>query len=240
MGKAMKKLMLGAAALTAFASAAMAADMPPRTYAKAPVPAPAALIYDWTGFYVGGHVGGAFAGDNNLLGSDARFMGGVQGGFDYQFATFGVVGIEAQYSWLNSNTTGVRFPAGSVITASNDQLGSVTGRVGYTWGPGLLYAKGGYACLDNPNIGVAVAGAPVAFTTDANHRNGWTVGAGLEYMFAPNWSAKAEYQYYNFGNTTFTAGPAEIVGSRFRDDEHTVKVGVNYRFGWGGPVAGKY
>jgi outer membrane immunogenic protein len=240
MGKAMKKLMLGAAALTAFASAAMAADMPPRTYAKAPVPAPAALIYDWTGFYVGGHVGGAFAGDNNLLGSDARFMGGVQGGFDYQFATFGVVGIEAQYSWLNSNTTGVRFPAGSVITASNDQLGSVTGRVGYTWGPGLLYAKGGYAWRDNPNIGVAVAGAPVAFTTDANHRNGWTVGAGLEYMFAPNWSAKAEYQYYNFGNTTFTAGPAEIVGSRFRDDEHTVKVGVNYRFGWGGPVAGKY
>jgi outer membrane immunogenic protein len=59
-------------------------------------------------------------------------------------------------------------------------------------------------------------------------------------MFAPNWSAKAEYQYYNFGNTTFTAGPPAIVGSRFRDDEHTAKVGVNYRFGWGGPVAAKY
>ena len=81
---------------------------------------------------------------------------------------------------------------------------------------------------------------PAAFTTDGNHRDGWTVGAGLEYMFAPNWSAKAEYQYYNFGNTTFTAGPAAIVGTRFRDDEHTVKVGVNYRFGWGGPVAAKY
>jgi len=59
-------------------------------------------------------------------------------------------------------------------------------------------------------------------------------------MFAPNWSAKAEYQYYNFGSTTFTSGPAPIVGSRFRDDEHTAKVGVNYRFGWGGPVAAKY
>jgi outer membrane immunogenic protein len=58
-------------------------------------------------------------------------------------------------------------------------------------------------------------------------------------MFAPNWSAKAEYQYYNFGNTTFTS-PAAIAGSHFRDDEHTVKVGVNYRFGWGGPVAAKY
>ena len=56
-------------------------------------------------------------------------------------------------------------------------------------------------------------------------------------MFAPNWSAKAEYQYYNFGNTTFTAGPADIAGAQFRNDEHTVKVGVNYRFGWGGPAA---
>jgi outer membrane immunogenic protein len=85
-----------------------------------------------------------------------------------------------------------------------------------------------------------VACAPVAFTTDRTHKDGYTVGAGFEYMFAPNWSAKAEYQYYNFGNTTFTGGPAPIVGARFRDDEHTVKVGVNYRFGWGGPVAAKY
>jgi outer membrane immunogenic protein len=59
-------------------------------------------------------------------------------------------------------------------------------------------------------------------------------------MFAPNWSAKVEYQYYNFGSTTFTGGPAAIVGSRFRDDEHTVKAGLNYRFGWGGPVAARY
>ena len=236
----MKRLLFGAAALTAFAAPAFAADMPPRTYKAPPAYTAPALIYDWTGFYVGGHVGGAFAGDNSLAGSDARFMGGVQGGFDYQFAPYGVLGVEAQYSWLNSNTTGVQFPGGSLITENNNQLGSVTGRVGYTWGPGLIYAKGGYAWRDNPNIGVSVAGAPVAFTTDGNHKNGWTVGAGLEYMFAPNWSAKAEYQYYNFGNTTFASGPADVVGSRFRDDEHTVKVGVNYRFGWGGPVAAKY
>ncbi|HEY2211682.1 MAG TPA: outer membrane beta-barrel protein, partial [Bradyrhizobium sp.] len=119
-------------------------------------------------------------------------------------------------------------------------LGSATGRVGYTWGPALLYAKGGYAWRDNNNIGVSVAGVPAAFTTDGTRKDGYTVGAGLEYMFAPNWSAKAEYQYYNFGSTTFTGGPAEIVGTRFRDDEHTVKVGVNYRFGWGGPPAARY
>ena len=86
---------------------------------------------------------------------------------------------------------------------------------------------------------MSVAGTPATFTTDSNHRDGYTVGAGLEYMFAPNWSAKAEYQYYNFGNTTFTS-PAAIAGTRFRDDEYTIKVGVNYRFGWGGPVAAKY
>ena len=79
-----------------------------------------------------------------------------------------------------------------------------------------------------------------AFTTSGNRKDGYTVGAGLEYMFSPNWSAKAEYQYYNFGNTTITAGPPDVVGTRFRDDEHTVKVGLNYRFGWGGPVVSKY
>ena len=77
---------------------------------------------------------------------------------------------------------------------------------------------------------------PQGFTTTGNTKDGYTVGAGLEYMFAPNWSAKAEYQYYNFGNTTITTGPAPVVGARFRDDEHAVKVGVNYRFGWGGPA----
>jgi outer membrane immunogenic protein len=167
-------------------------------------------------------------------------MGGVQGGFDYQFATNWVVGAEAQYSWLSNNNNGVLFPGNTLVTATNNQLGSVTGRFGYTWGPALLYAKGGYAWRDNPNIGVSVAGTPAAFTTDSARKDGYTVGAGLEYMFAPNWSAKAEYQYYNFGSTSFTSGPAPIVGARFRDDEHTVKVGVNYRFGWGGPAATRY
>jgi outer membrane immunogenic protein len=163
----------------------------------------------------------------------------VQGGFDYQFAPNWVVGIEAQYSWLPTNNNGVTFPLGTQVTSSTDQLGSVTGRIGYTWGPTLLYAKGGYAWR-NGGLGVNVAGVPQAFTATGNSKDGYTVGAGLEYMFAPNWSAKAEYQYYNFGSTTITSGPADVVGVRGRDDEHTVKVGVNYRFGWGGPAASRY
>lgn len=235
----MKKLVLSAVVLAAFGGQALAADLPAQTYTKAPAYTAPAAIYNWTGFYIGGHVGGAFADNNGLEGNNARFMGGVQGGFDYQFAPNWVMGVEAQYSWLNSNNTGVLLPGGAQITSKNNNIGSATGRIGYTWGPALVYGKGGYAWRDNPNLGVNVAGAPAAFTTNGTHRDGWTVGAGLEYMFAPNWSAKAEYQYYNFGTTTFTSGPPAVVGSRFRDDDHTVKVGVNYRFGWGGP-ASKY
>jgi len=96
-------------------------------------------------------------------------------------------------------TTACCSPGGVLVTSNSDQLGSVTGRLGYTWGPALLYAKGGYAWKDGNNLNVSVAGLPQAFTTNGNHRDGYTVGAGLEYMFAPNWSAKVEYQYYNFG-----------------------------------------
>ena len=239
----MKKILLGAVACVAFAAPAFAADLPARTYTKAPVYKAPEVLYNWTGFYLGGHIGGAFPGSSSLENSDARFLGGVQGGADYQFAGSNwVIGAEAQYSWLTGNSGGgVTFPGSTVIASANtDQIGSVTGRLGYAFGPTLLYAKGGYAWRDNDNIGVTVAGVPAAFTVDHDHRDGYTVGAGIEYMFTPNWSIKGEYQYYNFGNTTFLTGPAPVVGSRFHDDEHTVKLGINYRFGWGGPVVAKY
>jgi len=235
----MKKILLATVAVVALGATvpALAADLgaAPRTYTKAP--AYVQPIYNWTGFYIGGHVGGGFAGDNSLQG-DSRFLGGIQGGADYQFANNWVIGIEAQYSWLGSNNSGVLFPGGILVTSNSNELGSVTGRVGYSFGPTLLYAKGGYAFKDSDNV--RVAGAPFGFTTTGNARDGYTVGAGVEYMFAPNWSAKLEYQYYNFGSTTFLTGPAAIVGARFNDDEHTVKAGLNYRFNWGGPVVARY
>jgi outer membrane immunogenic protein len=243
-GTTMKKLLLSASAIVAvvaIASSASAADLSARPYTKAPAYTAPALVYNWTGFYIGGHVGGAFGDGSSLEGSNGRFMGGVQGGADYQFATNWVIGIEAQYSWMSSNNTALVFPlAATRVTGGNDQLGSVTGRLGYAWGPALLYAKGGYAWKDNNNLGVnsTITGLPVAYTTTGNKRDGYTVGAGLEYMFTPNWSGKIEYQYYNFGNTTFTSGP--IAGASFNNDEHTIKAGLNYRFGWGGPVVARY
>ena len=146
-----------------------------------------------------------------------------------------MLGAEAQYSWLaNSNNNGVLFPGGVLVTSNSNELGSVTGRLGYSFGPALLYAKGGYAFKDGDHV--LVAGSPFGVATTGNTRDGYTVGAGLEYMFAPNWSAKIEYQYYNFGSTTFLS-PVALAGARFNDDEHTVKAGLNYRFNWGGPVA---
>src|SRR6202166_2697871 len=132
----MKKFLLGTVALVALGATvpALAADLAARpAYTKAP--AYMAPIYNWTGFYIGGHIGGAFAGDNSLTGNDGRFLGGVQGGADYQFAPSWVVGIEAQYSWLGNNNNGVIFPGGVLVNSNSNQLGSVTGRLGYTWGP---------------------------------------------------------------------------------------------------------
>jgi outer membrane immunogenic protein len=239
----MKKLLLSASAIVAVAAlstSAFAADMPARTYTKAPAYTAPAVVYNWTGFYIGGHVGGAFGDSSSIQGDGGRFMGGVQGGADYQFAPNWVVGIEAQYSWMDSNNTGRLFPNGTLVTQSNDQLGSVTGRLGYTWGPALLYAKGGYAWKENNGIGVSNAGLALPFATSGNAKDGYTVGGGLEYMFAPNWSAKVEYQYYNFGNTTVSSLAIPGGSASYNNDEHTVKAGLNYRFGWGGPVVAKY
>jgi outer membrane immunogenic protein len=242
----MKKFLLGTVALVALGATvpALAADLAARPYTKAP-PAYVQPIYNWTGFYIGGHVGGAFSGNDNFNGvvtgnnNNGRFLGGLQVGADYQFAPSWVLGIEAQYSWLGSNNGGATFPGGYVFSHDQRAIGSVTGRLGYTWGPALLYVKGGYAYSDNRES-LTLGGVPTAFALDGNHRDGYTIGAGLEYMFAQNWSAKVEYQYYDFGKSRFVTPVALAPFGEFRNDEHTVKAGLNYRFNWGGPVVAKY
>jgi outer membrane immunogenic protein len=237
--KNLKKIFLGTVALMALAVPATAADLAARPYTKAPPPAAYAPIYNWTGFYIGGHVGGAFGSSNNLFNSssdDGRFLGGVQGGFDYQMSPNWVVGLEAQYSWLSDTTWIATNAALESIEQRKRGLGSVTGRLGYTWGPGLLYVKGGYAFADISTAAFDGAGVPVAVSTN---KDGWTIGAGLEYMFAPNWSAKVEYQYYDLGNSSAAfALPTGTVS--WRNDEHTVKAGINYRFNTAAPVVARY
>lgn len=229
-------------ALTA-AAPALAADLGARPY-YSKTPSYVAPVYNWTGFYIGGHVGGAFSGSgnfNNLVLSDysARLLGGVQAGADYQFAANWVAGIEGQYSWLGSNYLHAAFPAGFIYNNDQRAIGSITGRIGYTWGPALLYAKGGYAWSDNRET-LTFGGVPVAFALDRNHSDGYTVGGGIEYMFAQNFSGKIEYQYYNFGRSHFIAPAPLVPFGDFRNDEHTLKVGLNYRFNWPSPVVARY
>ena len=112
----MKKFLLATVALAALGamSPALGADLGARPYYNK-APAYAAPLYNWTGFYIGGHIGGAFSGSNNFNGlvlSDysARLLGGVQAGADYQFAPNWVVGAEGQYSWLGKNNLTAVFP----------------------------------------------------------------------------------------------------------------------------------
>jgi outer membrane immunogenic protein len=241
----MKKFLLTAVAVAVLGAVlpARAADLSRPYYNKEPAYYPAP-IYNWTGFYLGAHAGGAFSSDNNFSGlgtgnnSNGRFLGGLQAGYDWQFNPNFVVGVEGQYSWLSGNV-GAVFPGGFAYTNNQRGLGSITGRVGYTWGPGMVYVKGGYAYSNN-NETVTLAGVPVGFVINGDHSNGYTVGLGLEYLFAPNWSAKAEYQYYNFGSANFTAPAALIPTGSFTTDDHVIKAGVNYRFNWGGPVVARY
>jgi outer membrane immunogenic protein len=144
---------------------------------------------------------------------------GVQVGYDTQFSPNWVFGLEANYSFLDTN--GV-----------NRGLGSMTGPLGYTWGPALLYAKGGYAWADTRHTNGFGGGT---FSDMHIGRDGYIVGGGLEYMFTQNWSGKIEYQYYNFGTTTALLNIVTPV--RFTNDEHTIKAGLNYRFNWGGQAA---
>ncbi len=152
-----------------------------------------------------------------------------------------VVGLEGQYSWLASNDNNAFvFPGGFTYSNNHRALASFTGRVGYAWGPALVYAKGGYAYSDSRDE-VLLAGAPVAFNFDRGHRDGYTVGGGAEYMFTPNWSAKAEYMYYHFDRSTFVNPVVLAPFGGFRNEEHTFMVGLNYRFGWaGGAIAARY
>jgi len=241
-GFAMKKILFAAvaAALNAAVPAA-AADLGPR-YNSAP--AYAVPIYTWTGFYLGAHLGGVFSSSNNFGGlalgdNNARFMGGVQAGIDWQFAGNWVIGAEGQYSWLSRNNSSAVFPGGLVY--SNDQrgLGSITARLGYSFGPALVYVKGGYAYADNREA-VTFGGIPIPFMLDGNHNHGWTLGGGVEYMFAPSWSVKAEYQYYGFGDSRFVAPAPLVPFGSFNNDEHAVKAGVNYRFNFASPVVSRY
>jgi outer membrane immunogenic protein len=249
---AMKKFLVGAVGLVALSMAApaSAADLAARPYTKAPPMI--AQIYDWSGFYIGANggwgssrkcwdsvVGGVFAGSEGC--HDAT--GGVAGGqVGYRWQTGGwVFGVEGQGNWADlrgSNTSSI---FGDTNRSRIDAFGLLTGQVGYAWNNALLYVKGG-AAVTNDRFDIRTpAGDALLASTGDQTRWGGTVGAGLEYGFAPNWSAAIEYDHLFMGNKTATfTDPtgAFFATDRIKQDVDLVTARVNYR--WGGPVIPKY
>lgn len=264
----LKNLFLAGVALAVVSTAASAADLPARTYTKAPamIPPP---VYDWTGFYIGGHIGGGW-GDNSVTelapGVGAfptgtafnrvnlsGFLGGVQGGYNYQFSNI-VLGVEGEYTWedLSGTATTVSTVPGlvgfsSTTTSKATDLALVTGRLGYAANNWLFYVKGGGAWGQGHSDGSAFRANGTLFETTSSgtvDRTGWVVGLGVEWGFAPNWSVKLEYNHVDFGSTNVVVSnslgtaPSNVSSSEHFD---IVKAGVNYHFNWGAaPVAARY
>jgi len=207
--------------LVALALPAAAADVRVRN-----TPAPAAVFVapptNWSGFYLGGHIGwGNSSFDDN--GSVDGFVGGLQAGYNYQINQL-VFGAEGEISWTGM---GQNAAVGVVNSTDIDFIATLTGRLGYAFGNALVYGKLGIAFLDWSS-NVAVSG-PTRVVSTGNTDTGWVIGAGLEYAFTPNWSAKIEYNFMSFelDRTAFANSTFD------RDlDVHLFKVGVNYRFGW--------
>jgi outer membrane immunogenic protein len=227
-------------------SAASAADLP---VTKAPVYVAAPT---WTGFYIGGHIGGAWGEEvgstlnttalalagTQTPGNYNGFLGGVQAGYNYQISPNWVIGIEGDWSWTNAKgtTTTASLVPGVTLGGSTTVkwYSTLTGRVGYTAGNWLLYVKGGGAWSNADYNGNAMAGAVTLqnATTSVTH-NGWTVGAGLEFMLTGNWTARAEYNYLDFGTSQvqFVFAGLGVNGANVTTQAHLAKFGLNYKFG---------
>ena len=224
-----------AAGTVACVYSAKAADLPIR-----PAPAPVAPVayappvYNWSGFYVGGHVGGGF--EDSKWGdpfdsavsdtfNGGGFLGGAQIGANAQFNWL-VVGLEGDFSWTSLIKGSGTDSAGDAITTSPQWTSTVTGRIGAAFDRLLVYGKGGVAFADDKSTFTPVGGPTY---TDTFTRTGWTAGAGLEYALSENWTARVEYDYLGFGSKQLNFTP--LVTSNADLNVQEVKAGFDYKFG---------
>lgn len=226
----MRLLFACAATLTATlaaAPAALAADLPGRGGPIAPSPAFTQFApFSWTGFYAGLNAGygwGSFnRASSTIMGKASGGVLGGQVGYNYQFSNV-VVGVEGDANW--SWQSGDRSTAAGATRGSLEWFGTLRGRVGFAADRALIYGTGGYAG-GQVKASIVNAGAPFVESSSA-WRNGWTLGAGIEYSFTNSISAKAEYLYMNLGSKTLF--PANLpVTSTFTNS--IVRAGVNYHF----------
>jgi outer membrane immunogenic protein len=250
MAHRLSAVLIGGIAVVALTQIASAADLPRKAPAYSPPPPP--LAYNWTGFYVGGNVGGAwsttdwtfFNGANfEAFGQDASsWMGGGQIGYLYQFAPNWVTGIEASWSGTDLKDTSI-----SVINADRSRQSKitdlllVTARLGYASNNWLGYVKGGYA-NSNIDFNTWVTSSGLQTTTSSGRDGGWTVGGGVEYGFTPYISLGVEYNFarINIGDRNQSVSPGFLTPETVTAahvDISTVWARLNFRFA---PFVGKY
>jgi outer membrane immunogenic protein len=262
----MQRIFITLATATAFAVASaatvLAADMTRPIY-KAPPPAPA--LYSWTGFYVGIHAGGAWSNTDwfypcsatNLLiaspcnlaqggHSGSSWLAGGQVGFNYQVGQW-VWGVEAEFSAtrIQGSNLDAAFPTQEFLHSRSDFIGTVAPRLGLAWDRALIYAKGGAAWANN-DYSLSITQSGLTTVTADSTRWGWMAGLGVEYAFAQNWSVKVEYNYLDLGTERILyTGNGALPGAVPFDEDirqkiQVVKVGLNYKFDWVGPLVGRY
>jgi outer membrane immunogenic protein len=255
----MKKILVGAICAVALSASApaSAADLAARPYVKAPPPAIAA-IYDWSGFYIGINGGGGsvhkcwdFVSDDGTLSPEGchNATGGTVGGqIGYRWQTGQwVFGFEGQGNWADFRGDNISAIVDLRNQSRIDSFGLITGQVGYAWNNVLFYVKGGAAVVgDRYRTFDLTTG--LQFDGANETRWGGTVGAGLEFGFAPNWSVGIEYDHIFlgsrdvtfFGAGNFTNAPLGVatVTEHISQNVDMGLVRLNYR--WGGPLIAKY
>lgn len=241
----MKKVLFASVstAVLAAAGAAGAADLPARFQSPPPV---APLAYSWTGFYIGtftgvasGHTrtsnvspyGGFDAGI--ALNYDVRpasIFGGGQAGYNWQTGAF-VFGLEGEAGYLGLRDT-VRPAPDDYVSVRYGWYGAITGRAGLAYDRLLAYVKGGAAVAGITNTASDLDGNgsidPLDRSSVSNTRWGWTVGTGFELAVAPQWTIKSEYLFMDFGRVNSTNADGDSF--THRNQVHTFKIGLNYRF----------
>jgi outer membrane immunogenic protein len=230
----MKRILIAGAFLLAAAAQALAADLP----APGPPPPyyPVVPFYNWTGFYLGLNGGGAFGNSNWTDPFDgpsgnftvSGFLVGGTIGANYQIGSW-VLGVEGDGDWSNlSGTTFNASCAGVGCTTQSNWLATVRGRAGYAWDRVLFYGTGGAAFA---NVQAAAGALPFFSSTQV----GWTAGAGVEYAFLPNWTAKVEYLFVDLANASCPVGNCGATGgvnTTVTLNENIVRGGINFKFGW--------
>jgi outer membrane immunogenic protein len=239
-----KHLLSVATAASLAAGPLMAADMP----VKAPIKSPPPVIapFNWTSCYIGGHVGGGW-GDKEWFDNGVSFalhdvsgwLAGGQIGCDIQTGAV-VFGIEGQAAWADISGGAPNILSSAFTSNSRiDSMGTVTGRIGYTWDRMLFYVKGGGAWVYDTHWQIAVASG-TEIERGNKTRQGWTVGGGLEWSMASNWSARIEYSFMDFGTRRVSLAGLDSSETGIKQRLHSVKAGVNYRFDWGRPGVATY